>query len=99
MAASLFERAVAKNDDFGDYYLGVMLETGDGEAQDLPRAVRLEAASAAQGQALGQVELGRMYDAGIGVAADVNKAAAEWRLAAAQGNGQAQDLLRAHGMQ
>jgi TPR repeat protein len=89
---------VAKNDDIGEYYLGTMLETGTGEPQNLPRAVQLEQASAAQGNMLGETELGLMAYKGIGMPPDKTKAALEWKQAAAQGDRRAQDFLSEYGL-
>jgi TPR repeat protein len=99
-AAALFEMSVTRhNDDIGDFELGQMLESGQGERQDLPRAVRLEQASAAQGQALGETELGYMYLMGIGVAQNDSLAKQYLDQANAQGNSEARMLLMEHGLQ
>ncbi len=93
-AAALFEMAVTHhNDEIADDLLADMLRAGQGEPQDVLRAVRLEQASAAQDDVWAMLKLGTIYEEGLGVAP--NEALARRYLDDAVANGDSETSGRA----
>ena len=87
-----YENALAlaeQGDAFGQNYLGLMYDIGQGVPQDYKAAVKWYSLAAEQGNAKAQSNLGVMYVNGQGVPQDY-KAAVKWySLAAEQGRADA----------
>lgn len=81
----LVQRAVAKEDRFGFYAMGVLLEQGKALAKDERKAAMNFEQSAVRGMVQAQEKLGEYYAKGTGIPKNVERAAAVYRLCAAAG--------------
>ena len=91
-----FTELAARGDRFGQYYLGLMYQLGQGVPRDDALAASWFHQSAEQGYAPAQNKLGELYALGHGVSKDFNQARTWYLAAARQGLADAQDHLGDH---
>ncbi len=84
-AVAAWQAAAQAGDPDGDFYMGVLYDTGEGVEQDYAKALALYKRAADAGSAAGAFNVGVFYDSGIGVTANPQEAAAWYRKAAAKG--------------
>lgn len=92
-ASAALEQQAQKGDAQAQYALGNAYEFGEGERQDLTKAVEWYRKAAAQGHPDAEFNIGNMYLLGQGIAPDEAKAAEWLRKAADHGVVDAQFLL------
>ena len=81
-AESWIRRAVAQDDAWGSFYLGLMYYRGQGVTEDTAEAMRLWRKAADQDLSQGAAEIGNVYFLGIDVDEDEDVAARWYRRAA-----------------
>lgn len=92
-ADAKYRGAAEQGSPVGQFYLGLMYDTGEGIARDANQAVMWYRKAADQGYAPAQNNLGILYDDGDGVPKDATQAALLYRKAAEQGYPEGQHNL------
>jgi TPR repeat protein len=92
-ALSLFKEYAEQGHGLSQYMVGIMLEQGQGAAEDIPAAFNWYMKSAQQGIADSYFALGDMYSRGVGIAKDATQAYTWFELAQRGGHKLAKDAL------
>lgn len=92
-AFRVFHGLADMNDEWSQFYLGLMYEDGQGVAKNEPEAAKWYRQAAEQGHSLAQNQLGWMYEYGRGVVKNDAEAVKWYRRAAEQGHEFAQYCL------